>query len=103
MKQYRIGERVMSTNENKKIRKKAEIPVGETKEHKFVRVATPRVKNAISKIRLVAQIISSNNYSMNREQVNSIYSMLLYEIAAVNTAFDSRNKSTVKEDIEVNL
>lgn len=95
--------KVMSKNKDRKVRKKADIPVGETKEHRFIRVATPRVKQAISRMRLLKQTISSNNYEMTNEQVDNIYSMLEKELIGLKTAFDSRNKTTKKEDIEVNL
>lgn len=93
----------MSRNKERKERKKADIPEGETKEHRFIRVATPRVKQVISRIRMVRQTISSNNYAMTQEQVDNIYSLIEKELLGIKSAFDNRNKSTAKESIEVNL
>lgn len=93
----------MSKQKDRKVRKKADIPEGETKEHRFIRVATPRIKQAISRMRMITQTISSNNYSMTQEQVDNIYSMLEKELLGIKSAFESRNKTTKKEDIEVNL
>jgi hypothetical protein len=93
----------MSKNKERKVRAKANIPEDETKEQKFIRIATPRVKQAISRMRLVKQLISSKNYSMTQEQVDNIYSLIEKELLGIRTAFDSRNKSTKKEDIEVKL
>lgn len=87
----------------KKQRAKADIPEGETKEQRFIRVATPRVKQAISRLRLVKQIITSNNYSMTDEQVTKITEMLGAEVLAISNTFNGRNKSTQKDDIKVEL
>jgi hypothetical protein len=92
----------MATKE-KKQRAKADIPEGETKEQRFIRVATPRVKQAISRLRLVKQTITSNNYSMTDEQVTKITEMLGAEVLAISNAFNGRNKSTQKDDIKVEL
>lgn len=90
-------------SKQKKERKKADIPVGETKEERFVRVCTPRVKRAIIQIRMVKQTISGNNYSMTDEQLGTIVSRLHEEVATLQNAFDGKNKSKQKEAIEVNL
>jgi fructose-1,6-bisphosphatase len=84
-------------------RKKASIPDGETKEQRFVRVATPRVKQAIIKLRLVKQTISSNNYSMTEEQVLKIVETLDKEIRLISQSYSLRNKPTTKEEINFNL
>jgi len=96
-------EKTMSKLKEKKVRKKADIPEGETKEQRFIRVATPRVKQAISRMRLVKQLMVSNNYSMTQEQVDNVYSLLEKELLGIKSAFESRNKTTKKEDIEVKL
>lgn len=93
----------MSKTKERKVRKKADIPDGETKEHRFVRVATPRVKQAISRLRLIKQTVSGNNYSMTEEQVMKITEMLGKEVLAISLAFNNRSKSTSQEDIKVEL
>lgn len=84
-------------------RKKASIPDGETKEQRFVRVATPRVKQAIIKLRLVKQTISGNNYSMTEEQVLKIVETLDKEIRLISESYSLKNKPTKKEEINFNL
>lgn len=93
----------MSKQKDRKVRKKADIPEGETKEQRFVRVATPRVKKAISQLRLVKQTISGNNYSVSEGQMETIITSLRTEVESLQSAYDSKNKSKKVEDIQINL
>ena len=91
----------MTKNKDRKERKKADIPEMETKEQRFIRVVTPRIRKTIFNIRLVKQTVSGANYSMTPEQVLNTVEQLSREVEEIQSAFDARNKS--KKDIEVIL
>lgn len=76
---------------------KQNIPEGETKSEKFIRVANPRIKNVIKKIRLVKQVIGSKQYDLTEEQFEAIYDALFTEVEALRSAYDGRTNN--KEEI----
>lgn len=86
-----------------KERKKAVIPEMETKEQRFIRVCTPRVKRAIISIRMVKQTISGNGYSMTDAQIGTIVSRLNEEVLGLTSAFQGKNTTHRKEDIKIEL
>jgi hypothetical protein len=90
-------------SKQRKPRNKASIPDGETKEQRFIRVASPRVTQAIVKIRLVRQTVSGNNYAMSEEQVLKIIETLDKEIRLISESYALKNKSSCKEPVEFNL
>lgn len=91
----------MSKNKERKERKKADIPETETKEQRFIRVATPRVKKTITQIVLVKQTVSGNNYLPSEQQIGTIVTRLHEEVDSIQSAFNARNKS--KTAVEINL
>jgi hypothetical protein len=93
----------MSQNKETKKKGRKSAPVSETKEQKFARVVTPRVKRVIGTMRSIQKPLCSNAYGVTQEQVDNIYLAIEKELLGLKSAFESRNKSTKKEDIVFNL
>ena len=81
-----------STKENEA--KNAE-DAGESKSDKFKRLATKRVKNAISKVELIANL-SGSGYEYTPEEVEKILNALQGSVDKVKAAF-SKQKITKSE------
>jgi len=81
-----------STKENEA--KNAE-GAGESKSDKFKRLATKRVKNAISKVELIANL-SGSGYEYTPEEVEKILNALQGSVDKVKAAF-SKQKITKSE------
>ena len=62
---------------------------GESKSDKFKRLATKRVKNAISKVELIANL-SGSGYEYTPEQVEKILSALQGSVDKVKAAFSKQ-------------
>ena len=75
-----------------------EIPKDETKAEKFVRVANPRLKNAIKYMRLVKSAVGSNAYDVNAEQVTTILETLSNEVESIRLSYEGKTRT--KEVIE---
>ena len=61
----------------------------ETKSEKFTRLATKRVKNAVSKVELIANL-SSSSYEYTPEQVEKILNTLQGSVDKVKAAFSKQ-------------
>ncbi len=68
---------------------------GESKSDKFKRLATKRVKNAISKVELIANL-SGSSYEYTPEEVEKILNALQGSVDKVKAAF-SKQKITKTE------
>jgi len=62
---------------------------GESKSEKFKRLATKRVKNAISKVELIANLASSS-YEYTPEEVEKILNTLQGSVDKVKAAFSKQ-------------
>ena len=93
----------MSQNKETKHKGRKPVPSNETKEQKFVRVLTPRIKKTIATIRSIQKPIRSNSYGATQEQIDTIYLVIEKELYGIKTAFESRNKTTKKEEIDFNF
>ncbi len=62
---------------------------GESKNEKFKRLATKRVKNAISKVELIANLASSS-YEYTPEEVEKILNTLQGSVDKVKAAFSKQ-------------
>lgn len=77
------------------MRSTIEIPENETKNEKFVRVATPRVQAIISKIEILANCASSN-YEYTDEQVEAMFGAIMVSLSECKKSFQPEEKP-VKE------
>lgn len=86
----------------KKVGKKKS-PSNETPEQKVVRMTTPRIKKVIKILRQVQVTVKGKYNPISQEQITTITNLVMAELNALQTAYDSRSKSKAIEDIEVNL
>ena len=75
-----------------------EIPENETKNEKFVRIASPRVQSIISKIEILANCASSN-YEYTDEQVEAMFGAITYSLNECRKSFQPKEK-TEKEKFQ---
>lgn len=75
----------MNTNRN------IEIPVNETKNEKFVRIASLRVQAIISKIEILANC-SSSNYEYTDEQVEAMFGAIMTSLTECKKSFKPKEK-----------
>lgn len=87
--------------EKKKGRKP--VPKDETKNQKFIRVVTPRVRTIIKTCRSIQKALRSNVYEITLEQMQHVNEAINKEVALLQIAYDSRSKSTKNEDIKIEL
>ena len=85
-------------NQDKRGRKVA--PQGEAKSEKFIRIVNPRTVKAVATLRQIAKAVSSKAYDVDDNQVILIMDGLHQEVNLIKTAFDSRTKTTKKEEIK---
>jgi len=74
---------------------------GETKEQKFVRLATARMNKVVKDLNLVKQLMESKNYSMTEEQVSKITDTINRKNLDITESFLNRDKK--KEKVEENF
>lgn len=72
-------------------------PKNETKEQRFIRLAKPRVNNAIKRIQQVGNCAGAN-YAYTPAQATKICNALLEAVAGVQAAFDKVKLSTSSFD-----
>jgi hypothetical protein len=77
-------------------------PENESKNDKFVRLASPRVTKAIKTIRTIANL-GSVNYERTAEQVDKIILVLTAELASLKKALDPERKGAAKADVNFQL
>ena len=77
----------------RKPRVRQQIPDGETKEQRFIRVATPRMNRAVKAIAMVG-MCSSNNYGYTEEQIAKI------EVALVDAIQNALARFTKQQNAE---
>lgn len=75
----------------------------EPKDKKFERIVTPRIKNVISGMRVIKKMINSNAYIIPEEKYNKIYNYIHEELESWDSSFSSRNKTSKKEEIDIDL
>ncbi len=74
-------------------KKKKKMDHKETREEKFKRIASRRVRNVIEGIRLLENCADKANYSYGDEQVKKIFSAINNELKIANALFNkSKNK-----------
>lgn len=89
-------------SDKKKIGKK-KAPQNETPEQKVVRLTTPRVKKIIKSLRQIQTTVRGRYNPVSQTQITTMVELITKELVSLQTAFDSRSKSTDVEEIEVNL
>lgn len=62
-------------------------PENETKEEKFIRLATHRTTTALKRIRLLRNLANTSQYSFTDAQVNHIFAALRKELDETEAAF----------------
>ena len=70
-----------------------EIPENETKEERFVRIATPRVNAVIQKLEILSNC-SGNTYGYTEEQIKSMFDAIDLAVATARKQFQPK---TAKE------
>ena len=68
-----------------------EIPENETKNEKFVRIASLRVQAIISKIEILANC-SSSNYEYTDEQVEAMFGAIMTSLTECKKSFQPKEK-----------
>lgn len=80
------------------MKRAVEIPENETKNEKFVRIATPRVQAIISKIEILSNCASSN-YEYTEEQVEAMFGAIMTSLTECKKSFQPKEK-TEKEKFQ---
>ena len=80
------------------MRAKIDISENETKNEKFLRIATPRVQNIISKIEVLSNCASSN-YEYTDEQVEAMFGAIMTSLTECKKSFQPKEK-TKKEKFQ---
>lgn len=80
------------------MKRTVEIPENETKNEKFVRIATPRVQAIISKIEILSNC-SSSNYEYTDEQVEAMFGAITSSLNECRKSFQPKEK-TEKEKFQ---
>ena len=75
---------------SKKVRTKANIPENESKRDRFMRVAEPRVKNAIKAMNLIAACGNKATYDYAPEDVDRIQNVLVDAYKRIEAAFSGK-------------
>ena len=78
----------------KKEKKASKIPENETPNERFLRVANPRIKIAIKRIRLITNMINAPAYEVTDENQDKI-------LTAFNTEFDALANAFTKTSKEI--
>lgn len=73
------------------MRAKIDISENETKNEKFLRIATPRVQNIISKIEVLSNCASSN-YEYTEEQVEAMFGAIMTSLTECKKSFQSKKR-----------
>ena len=80
-------------SKEKNIEKKAsKVPENETPNERFLRVANPRIKIAIKRIRLITNMIKSPAYEVTAENQDKIVTAFEKEVIALSNAFKTPSK-----------
>ena len=79
--------------------KRREVERDQSKEARFKRVASRRVQEIITKLRLLKNCANRNNYSYSEEQVEKIRSTIDTEWKKVKSEFD--NTKSKKEEFSL--
>ena len=67
-------------------------PIKETKEAYFLRIATPRVKRILSRIRVLGNCSNRNNYSYNTEQIDKMFEKITENLEKTKVKFTQSKK-----------
>lgn len=90
------------TNE-RKTRQKADIPENETREQRFIRVGTPRIKKALKAISNLKHLANKRQYGFTEQQTERIFAAFELAISEVKRAFTKVQEQTIEIDLNMKV